>query len=129
MGAATIVGIWRVTQATFNPPIDTGAGPNVTDAYHLLYPRACDQDDLFIFEAGSIFKDDEGAVKCDSLAPQYEQGTYTQTGSTITVISGTDTSVFNNTTISNTTFTGTVTVDVGFIVDFVTVKGHRCFKP
>src|SRR5690554_2908420 len=82
-----LIGSWKVTDATFNPPIDTGSGtPDFTDAYSMLFRDVCDQDDFFIFEANNVFKEDEGAVKCDAGDPQQDVGTYTHTGSTLSLI-------------------------------------------
>lgn len=122
----TLIGSWKVTGATFNPPIDTNgstSGGTVTDAYPLMFPQTCDQDNLFIFEEGAVFKDDEGAVKCDTSSAQYEQGTYTQSGSTITIVTG-DTILLTNSAITKTTLTGTVTVDFGVsaTIDFTMTR-------
>ncbi len=110
-----LIGTWKVTGAIFNPPVDTNgatSGGTITDAYSILFALPCDQDNVFMFEDGGVFKDDEGATKCNSADPQYEQGTYTQSGSSITVYTN-DTIVFNNTIITNSTLTGTVTFDFG----------------
>lgn len=111
-----LIGSWKVTGAIFNPAIDTNgttSGGLVTDAYGMLFSQPCDQDDLFIFQDGGVSINDEGATKCDPLSPQQTTGTYTQSGSVITIIEGGDTTVFNNANVSNTTLTGTVTFDFG----------------
>jgi hypothetical protein len=111
-----LIGSWNITAAVFNPPLDTNGtdpGGEVTDAYSLFFQQPCDQDDLFIFEEGGVYKNDEGPTKCDTSDPQFTPGTYTHVGSTITLIEGTDTTVFNNATITNSTLTGTAAVNVG----------------
>lgn len=109
----TLIGTWKVTSAVFNPAVDVNNDSILdTDAYSFLFSQPCNQDDVFVFEEGGVFKNDEGATKCDPTDPQFEQGTYTQAGATVTVYTQ-DTIVFNNTVISKSNFTGTVTFDFG----------------
>ncbi|GEM_PF-969374 len=123
----SLIGSWEVSAAVFNPPVDAN-GDSVldTDAYAMLFSQPCDQDNLFIFEDGGVSKNDEGAVKCDSLNPQQTVGTYTHSGSIITIIEGTDTTVFNDAVITNTTLTGTVTFNLDSAnvahVDFTMIR-------
>lgn len=111
-----LVGSWKVTDAVFNPAVDTNgttSGGLVTDAYSMLFEDPCDQDNLFIFQDGGVSIQDEGATKCDSLAAQQDTGSYTYSGSNVTLIAGNDTTLFFNVAVSDTRFTGTVTFDFG----------------
>lgn len=60
---------WKITAATIDPAIDwNDNGTLVTDIYAQLAP--CEQDDLTKFNTNFTVTEDEGAIKCDSLAPQ-----------------------------------------------------------
>jgi hypothetical protein len=102
-----LIGTWKITDAVFNPPVDTnGADPGeITDAYSFL--PACLLDDLFIFEDGGVYKGDEGTTKCDTSSPQQTTGTYTHVGTVITLIEGTDTTVFTNANVTNSNLSAT----------------------
>ena len=60
---------WKFTAATVDPAIDLNFdGTLDTDYYALLAP--CNQDNLTKFNTNFTVTFDEGAIKCDSLAPQ-----------------------------------------------------------
>lgn len=106
-----IAGTWKVTAATFNPAVDFGAGP-VTDAYPLMFANACDQDDLIIFQDNGVQIDDEGTTKCNSADPQQTTGTYSYSGTTLTIYNS-DTITITNVNLTSSTLTGSFTIDFG----------------
>ncbi|MES2622679.1 MAG: lipocalin family protein [Bacteroidota bacterium] len=107
---ASIIGTWKVTSAVFNPPAIVN-GDTLSDAYPIFFPNSCNRDNVFIFESGGVFKNDEGATKCDPLDDQTSVGTYILSGSNLTWITDTDTTSISNAAITKTTLTGTFTED------------------
>ena len=75
---------WVITAATISPglPNPNGGSP-ITDLY--VQFSTCDKDDFIRFEAASVFKEDEGATKCNSSSTQTRVGTWAF-GSNDTVI-------------------------------------------
>ncbi len=65
---------WLLTAVTADPGIDLGGGMVVTDLYALS--SACDQDNLYRFEAPNVYKQDEGATRCSVSSPQTTTGTW-----------------------------------------------------
>lgn len=104
----SLIGTWQVTAAVFNPPVDTGGGTLIVDAYPILFPDSCLQDDVFIFEAKGVYIENEGATKCSPSDPQFIEGTYSESGSRLTTITDSATTIYNNTSVSEDVFTGTV---------------------
>lgn len=107
----SIVGTWKVTAATFNPPVTIG-GTTYTNAYSLLLSEACVQDNLFIFKEGNVVLEDEGATKCDATDPQQTSSTYNLSGSNLTIYSG-DTTVFTNISVDEDHLKGSLSADMG----------------
>ncbi|MDI3322297.1 hypothetical protein [Pinibacter soli] len=65
-------GSWKITSDYVDPPIDTDRDGHPD--YELINSMdACHRDDLFIFKADGTYIHDEGASKCDPLAPQIEE--------------------------------------------------------
>lgn len=107
----SIVGTWKITAATFNPPITIGSA-TYTDAYSLLLNDACEQDNLFIFKDGNVVLEDEGATKCDAADPQQTSSTYNLSGSNLTIYSD-DTTMFTNVSIDEEHLKASFTTDMG----------------
>ncbi len=61
---------WRITAVTVAPAFN-----GQTDVYDATYD-ACEQDDLYKFNAGGIFVLDNAAIKCDVSDPQTTPGTW-----------------------------------------------------
>ncbi len=104
---ASILGTWKVTGAVFNPAFNPGTGLT-TDAYSLMFAQPCSQDDLVIFQDNGTLINDEGALKCDSLSPQQSTDNYTFSGTTLSIISTTDTTNLINVSITSSTLSGTI---------------------
>ncbi len=111
-GEDGIVGTWKVTGATFTPPVTFG-GTTYTDAYPLLFDEACTQDNLFIFKEGNQVIEDEGATKCDTADVQQSSANYTLNGSVLTIINSSDTTVFTNVSVDEDNLKGTLFSDFG----------------
>lgn len=106
-----IVGTWKVTSATFTPPVTIG-GTTYTDAYPLLFSQTCQQDNLFIFKDGNIVLEDEGATKCDAADPQQTSATYLFSGTNLTIYSN-DTTTFSGVSVDEDHLKGIITGDFG----------------
>ncbi len=106
-----IEGTWKVTAATFTPPV-TINGTTYTDAYAYLFSQACVQDNLFIFKENNQVVEDEGATKCNPNDDQQDFATYTLNGSTLTIFSS-DTTVFTNVSVDEDNLKGTINGDFG----------------
>jgi len=95
---------FKLTALTVNP-----AFFGITDIYAQM--SDCDKDDIYRFEVGGVYKEDEGGTKCNSNDPQTVTGTWTwNTNETVlTTITGTDnianTIVINDGTTLKTTVT------------------------
>lgn len=110
---ADLIGSWRLTAATFNPAVDFGSGP-VTDAYPVMLPNACSQDDLSIFEEDGTYIDDEGGSVCNVGDPQQEIGTYTYSDAIINLyVTGNDTITITGVEFDDSYLYGTITVPMG----------------
>ena len=80
---------WVITTATISPglPNPNGGSP-ITDLYAQF--DTCDKDDFIRFEAASVFKEDEGATKCNSSSTQTRVGTWAfSSNDTVITIGGT----------------------------------------
>ena len=64
---------WVVTAFTVSPGVSVG-GTTITDVY--AQTPACSRDDISRFETPNVFKDDEGASKCNATDPQTITGTW-----------------------------------------------------
>ncbi len=64
-------GSWRATAATAKSSSAT------IDIFSQLSP--CDKDDIYTYVTGGVYKEDEGATKCSTSAPQTNTGTWTFT--------------------------------------------------
>ena len=63
---------WKLTGLTVTPG-STGTG---TEDVYNTWMEACEKDNLFRFNSGSIFILDEGPTKCDPSDPQSQNGTW-----------------------------------------------------
>lgn len=64
---------WITTAVTVDPPFDDNGTP-FTDIFSLF--EDCQKDDLYKFNTDKTTIIDEGASKCDPLAPQTINGTW-----------------------------------------------------
>lgn len=64
-----LVGTWKVTAFTVNPPIDF-LGTPITDMYNSLFFPNCSKDDLYVFKSDKSYEFNEGPSKCDDTDPQ-----------------------------------------------------------
>ena len=75
---------WVITAATVSPGLQNpNGGAPITDLFTQF--SACDKDDFIRFEAASVFKEDEGAAKCNTSSTQTRVGNWAF-GSNDTVI-------------------------------------------
>ena len=66
---------WVTTAATLSPGYtDSLTGIFITDYLSVL--PACIKDDFILFNTNGNYTDDEGALKCDSIDPQTQTGTW-----------------------------------------------------
>lgn len=79
---------WVATAITISPALPLG-GTLITDYYAQL--PSCTKDDFIRFETPSIYKEDEGAVKCNPAKPQTVIGTWTFNGDQSVVTTSTPT--------------------------------------
>lgn len=68
--AEKILGTWKMTAATIDPPQFT------TGDDYMATLDECETDNTFSYEEGTTMKIDEGAAKCDPNTLQTQVGTY-----------------------------------------------------
>lgn len=97
-------GKWKITSSTSIVSYPAPIGDQTTDLF-ALFP-ACQQDNLYIFNANNTATTDEGATKCDASAPQQKTaGTWTLSGSQLTANDGTNTVTSDILTLNSTNLT------------------------
>ena len=67
-----LVGTWKVTAFTVNPPIDF-FGTQISDVYNSVFFPNCAKDDLYIFKSDKSYEINEGPSKCDDSDPQIQE--------------------------------------------------------
>ncbi len=67
---------WKVTAVTVDPALVIG-GTSFTNLYtqSAIFPD-CAKDDLYRFDSGSVYKEDEGGTKCSPTDLQTRVGTW-----------------------------------------------------
>ena len=120
---------WIATAVTISPAIPIG-GTLVTDYYAQL--PSCSKDDFIRFEAPSTYREDEGAVKCNTADPQTLIGTWTFNGdqtvittSTTSPTQGNSTQSYNVNELTDTSFKYSVAVVSNGVTYTLTITNRK----
>lgn len=110
----SIIGTWKFTGAIFNPAV-TIDSMQVTDAFSMFFPDACDQDDYIMFQENGVQINDEGALLCNISQPQRDTASYSFSGGTLMMFEedGDTTGTITNITITETSLTGKWAIEFG----------------
>jgi len=110
----SIIGSWKFTGAVFNPAI-TMDSTEITDAYSLFFPQACDRDDYFILQENGVQINDAGATLCNVGETQRDTSAYNYSGTTLTMLSadGDTNGIITNVSITKTNLTGKFSAEFG----------------
>ena len=79
---ASISGSYKITAATYK----ANAGAAETDYFNLLFPDACERDNVYTFNAAGTYQIADVGMIC--TPPANDDGTWLLTGPTILVIDG-----------------------------------------
>lgn len=116
---------WIATAVTISPALPVG-GTLITDYYSQI--PSCSKDDFIRFETPSIYKEDEGAVKCTAADPQTIIGTWTFNGDQSVITTSTPTGgtqSYNVLELTDSSLKYSVAVPSGGVTYTLTISNRK----